>query len=127
MYSKNKAGGFNMLQLRDFFDAIKINWIKQYVDGLDDHWADILDLNLNLNINNRATILTLGAENPKINRIIQAELPGLSRFFTSLKRIIQSFYSNKEAGDNRWINAPILYNPNFLKTDLRKKGKQMSP
>ena len=28
MYSKNKAGGFNMLQLRDFFDAIEINWIK---------------------------------------------------------------------------------------------------
>ena len=60
----------------------------------------MLDINLNLNINNRATILTLVAENPKINRKIQSELPGLSRFFISLKRIIKSFYSNKEAGDN---------------------------
>merc|ERR1712055_485052 len=128
MYSKTKAGGFNMLKLRDFFDAIKINWIKRYVDGIDDHWADLLDQNLNLNINNRHNLLCLGAENPKINSIIKKDLPGISRFFISLKRLRTSFYSNKEAADNRWINANVLFNPNFLIPDLEtreKKGKKM--
>ena len=68
MYSKSKAGGFNMFQLKDFFDAIKISWIRRYVNGLDDHRADMLVENLNLNIENRATILTLGSKNPKITR-----------------------------------------------------------
>merc|ERR1712055_1052406 len=124
MYSKNKAGGFNMLQLRDFFDAIKINWIKRYVDGIDDHWADILDQNLNLSIDNRNNLLMLGAENPKINNIIKKDLPGISRFFIALKRLIQSFYSNKEAADNRWINANVLFNPNFLIPDMEIRGKK---
>merc|ERR1712055_886428 len=127
MYSKTKAGGFNMLKLRDFFDAIKINWIKRYVDGIDDHWADLLDQKLNLNINNRHYLLFLGAENPKINSIIKKDLPGISRFFISLKRLITAFYSNKEAADNRWINANVLFNPNFLIPDWETrelKGKQ---
>ena len=124
MYSKNKTGGFNMLQLRDFFDAIKINWIKRYVEGIDDHWADLLDHNLNLNIHNRNNLLMLGAENPKINSIIKKDLPGLSRFFIALKRLINSFHGNKEAADNRWINSNIFFNPNFLIPDMEIRGKQ---
>merc|ERR1712055_913245 len=117
MYSKNSAGGFNMLKLRDFFDAIKINWIKRYVDGIDDHWADLLDQELNLNSNNILDLLLMGAENPKINAIIKKDLPGILSFFGALKRLITAFYSNKEAADNRWINANLLYNPNFLLPD----------
>ena len=81
MYSKSKAGGFNMFQLKDFFDAIKISWIRQYVNESDDHWVNMINKKFNLNIENRATILTLGSENPKINKLIHLELPGLSRFF----------------------------------------------
>ena len=117
------TGGFKMFQLKDFFDIIQFSWIRWYVNGLDNHWADMLDENLNLNIKNRAILLTLGSENPKVNKVIHLELPGLSRFFISFKRIIESFYWNKSAEDNRWINFPIFYNPNFQRKEFGEKAK----
>ena len=87
MYAPTKNGGFNMVNIRDFFHALKNNCIRRYIQGLDDHWADMLDEQLNCDINSRDKLLKLGAEHPRINKIIDSELPSLSSFFRSFKKL----------------------------------------
>ena len=107
-----------MVNIRDFFHGLKNNWIRRYIQGLDDHWADMLDEQLNCEINSRDKLLKMGAEHPKVNKIINSELPSLSSFFKSYKKLNKIFYGNKEADDNRWSSGSIFYNPSIL----RKKG-----
>ena len=64
MYAHTKEGGLNMVNIRDFFQALKINWIRRYTQGIDDHWADLLDEQLGCDINSRDKLLNMGAEHP---------------------------------------------------------------
>ena len=107
-----------MINIKDLFHAHKNKWIRRYVQGLDYHWADLLDEHLKCDINSRDKLLRMGVEHPKINRIISLELPSLSGFFKSFKILNRTFNGNKEADNNRWINSSIFYNP----TILRRKG-----
>ena len=118
LYAPTSEGGFNMINVNDFFHSLRNSWIRRYVRGLDDHWADLLDEHLNCNINTREFILNIGAEHPKINKIIELKLPSLSSFLMSYKKIIVAFNGIKEARDNRWINSSIFYNP----TIQRRRG-----
>ena len=104
-----------MVNIKYFFHALRNNWVRRYVHGLDDHWADMLDEQLKCDIKSRDKLLKLGAEHPKINKIIDLELPCLSGFFKSYKKLNKTFYGNKEADDNRWSNGSIFYNPSILK------------
>ncbi len=69
-------GVFNVIKIKDLFNSIKTSWIRRYIAGLDDHWADMLDKHLNCNIETRDYLLKLGAEHPKITKIIDLKLPG---------------------------------------------------
>ena len=104
-----------MIKIKDFFNSIKTSWIRRYVNGLDDHWADMLDENLNCDINSRDYLLKMGAEHPKIKKIIDVQLPSLSSFIASYQRTNRAFYGCKEAGDNRWLNGSIFYNQTILR------------
>ena len=54
MYAPTSIGGFNMTNIKDFFHSLKTNtWIRRNIQGLDDHWADLLDEHLNCNIYKR--------------------------------------------------------------------------
>ena len=125
LYGDIKDGGFNMIELKDFFSSIKIGWIHRYVNGIKDHWADLIDLKLNLNHENRSEILKFGSEHPNTNKIIKSEFPGISTFFCAFKRLKEAFWGHKEILDNRWENAPIFFNPNFARTIFKgiQKGK----
>ena len=101
LYAPKSEGGFNMIKIKDFFNSIKTSWIRRYIKGLDDHWADMLDDQLNCDCNSRSFLLKIGAEHLTIKRIIDIRLPSLSSFFVSYKNIIGYFNENKEAGDNR--------------------------
>mgnify|MGYP001344508254 CR=1 FL=1 len=58
MYETTKNGGFGVINLHYFTNAIKCSWIKRYrVDNLDDHWADLLDKHFNTTPETRKTIL----------------------------------------------------------------------
>ena len=118
MFAPTKKGGFNMVNIKDFFHPLKNNWIRKYIHGLDDHWADLLDEQLKCDTNSRDKLLKMGAEHPRVNKIISSELPSLSGFFKSFKRLNKVFNGDKEAEDNRWISSSIFYNP----TILRRKG-----
>ena len=73
-----------MVRLADFTEAIRVSWIRRYaVECTDDHWADIIDQKLNLNINTRNEILKYGPE--RFNTIIKAKIPIISNLFQSYK------------------------------------------
>ena len=100
-----------MVNIQDFFHALKNNWIRRYIQGLDDHWAEMLDELLNCDINSRDKLLKMGAEHPRVNKIISSELTSLSGFLKSFKILNKVYNGDKEAKDNRWISSSIFYNP----------------
>ena len=123
IYAPIKEGGFNMVNIKNFFQALRINWIRRYIHGLDDHWADMLDEQLKCDINSRDKLLKLGAEHPSINKIINLKLPCLSSFFEAYNRVNNIFCGDKNAYDNRWSNGSICYSPSILRMrGHRKKG-----
>ena len=81
-----------MVNIKDFFHALKNNWVRRYIQGLDDHWADMLDEQLNCDINSRDKLLKLGTEHPRINKRIDSEFPSLSSFFKSYKIFFKFFF-----------------------------------
>ena len=101
LYGDPKDGGFNMINIKEFFLAIKTSWIHQYINGLDDHWADLIDLKLDINKGNCSAISKFGSENPTINKLIKAEVPGISQLFCALKKLKEAFWGHKEINDNR--------------------------
>ena len=84
MYGPINQGGFNMIQIKDFFHALKLKWIQRYLSGIHDHWADIIDRSLALGPKNHHRLLEWGSNHPKINGIIKANLPSISYFSQSL-------------------------------------------
>ena len=90
-----------MINVKDFFHSLKNSWIRRYINGLDDHWADMLDEQLNCDINSRDYLLKIGADHPKIKKITDLQLPSLSSIIASYQRINRAFHGCKEVGDNR--------------------------
>ena len=44
LYTPTEKGGLGMIRLNDFYDAIKVSWIRCYaIDMIDDHWAEMID------------------------------------------------------------------------------------
>ena len=74
-----------MINIWDFFLAIKLSWVHRYVNNINDHWADLIDIKLGIEQENCLEIIKLGSEYPKINKLIEAKLPGISMFFVVLK------------------------------------------
>jgi hypothetical protein len=127
MYTPTKHGGLGMVRLSDFTKAIRVSWIRRYsIECTDDHWADIIDQKLNLNINTRKEILKYGPE--RFNRIIKAKIPLISNFFQSYKLFKTHFPNTIISGDNSWLTQPVVYNLNFTRKQPRKKkGTHLTP
>ena len=81
LYGDPKYGGFNMIKIKEFFLTLEVNWVHKHVNGLDDNWADLIDLKLDIKKEQQVEISKLGSEHPKINKLIKLELPGISLFF----------------------------------------------
>ena len=58
LFREKNEGGFDMIRVDHFFQALKCSWIKTYVvNQVDDHWGDLLDLHLNLTQDTREDLL----------------------------------------------------------------------
>ena len=112
-----------MITIRDFFKALRVSWIRRYVNGLDDHWTDIVDLKLTIDKKDRPKILELGTEHPRLANLAKAKLPCISSFITAYIHLNECFYGNKHDPDNRWVNGPIFYNPAMCTQKKVRKGK----
>ena len=82
LYGPKSEGGLNFIDARSFFLSLKISWVKRYAsDALDDHWADLIDLQLNVDRTNRSQILSWGTE--AFNDLVDSHLPCLHSFFSA--------------------------------------------
>merc|ERR1711895_351368 len=59
-------GGFRMIKISDFFQSLRLSWVRRYTIGneepLNDHWCDILDKILEVSPTERIQILNRGHE-----------------------------------------------------------------
>ena len=113
LYAEKSKGGYGQIEVTKFFKSIKTSWIKRYATGrLDDHWCDIIDLELGLEPHNRETLYTWGAN--KFTSIISKNLPCISEFIQSYQEFSTKFSSEPTTIENRWLNNPFFYNPKIL-------------
>jgi hypothetical protein len=114
LYEHTTKGGFGIIKLNDFCDAIKVSWVKRYcIDALDDHWADIIDTAFNLTPDTRKDILTYGPE--RFNTIINNRIPALSSIFAAYKKVKANFPTNPDTFDNSWLCQNAFFNLNFTR------------
>ena len=82
-------GGFRMIKIADFFQSLRLSWIRRYAIGhgqpLDDHWCDILDMILDVTPQERLSILNRGSEF-LTNKVLKY-YPCLTEFLISLQNI----------------------------------------
>ena len=112
LYEPTKNGGFGIINLHHFTQAIKCSWIKRYcIDNLDDHWADLLDKHFNITKNSRTSILSYGPE--RFNTLIKLKIPGLSSILAAYKAMKSNFPTQPDSFDNSWLCQNIFYNQTF--------------
>ena len=121
MYAPTKQGGLGMVKLEDFTQAIKVSWIRRYaIQKTQDHWADLIDIEMGLQPENREEILEYGPE--RFNKIIKKKIPAISNMFASYKLFKHNFPNSIESKDNSWVNQQVFYNLNFTRKQPRKKA-----
>ena len=124
LYREKSEGGFGMIRVDHFFQALKCSWIKRYVvNAVDDHWGDMLDLHLKLTPDTREDLLLWGAE--KLNSIISKKIPCISSFLASYKILKENFPTAIECMDNRWLTQPVFYNHNISMKNIKTKNKKI--
>ena len=37
-----------MIKIKEFVLALKVSWVHRYINGLEDHWADLIVLKLDI-------------------------------------------------------------------------------
>ena len=121
LYTNSNAGGFNMIKISHFFQALKTSWVKRYINGINDHWADLVDTELNLEPATRIKLAHLGTDNPKIKQIINRKYQGISMFFQAFSNINHAFHKHKERNDNRWKHGPLFYNTSLTREEWKGK------
>ena len=122
IYTHTSKGGFGMIRLESFIKAIKISWIKRYcVDRIDDNWADIIDNFFQISPDTRHKILSFGPE--RLNKIIKADIPVLSSFFSAYKIFTQNFPTDPSTMDNSWLNQCAFYNMNITRKQPNSSKK----
>ena len=103
-----------MIRLNDFYDAIKVSWIRCYaIDMIDDHWAEMIDTHYALTPDTRYQILEYGPL--KFNKIIKADIPFISSLYKSYNVLKMNFLTHPNTHDNSWLHQNVFYNNNFSK------------
>ena len=73
------------------FLAPKVSWVQRYVNGFKDHWTELIVMKLDLQKEDRMMVTNLVPEHPKLNKLINLELPGILLFFKALKNLKEVF------------------------------------
>jgi len=122
-------GGFKMIKINDFFQSLRLSWIRRYAIGngqpLMDHWCDILDTILDVTPQERMSILNRGSE--FLTKKVLKYYPCLTEFLISLQNIQKNWLTPPDTGDNRWEFQAIFYNPNINFKKLSKGRKYIIP
>ena len=117
-----------MINVKIFFQSIRLSWNRRYVFGtgpanmdpspLEDHWCDLLDGALGIKPNERLSILNRGSE--WLNSKLKVDHPCLSEILRTLQAIQRKWVTPPSWGDNHWEFQPLFYNPNI---NCKKKSK----
>ena len=122
LYREKSEGGFGIIRVDYFFQALKCSWIKWYVvNQVDDHWGDLLDLHLNLTPDTREDLLLWGAG--KLNGTINKKIPCISSILNSYKILKENFPTAIECMYNRWFTQPVFHNHNISMKNIKTKNK----
>merc|ERR1711895_139689 len=130
IYHGGKAiGGFRMIKISDFFQSLRLAWIRRYTIGsgepLNDHWCDILDQILEVSTTERIQILNRGSE--FLTKKVQKYYPCLTELLLTLQSLQKKWLTPPTSGDNRWEFQPVFYNPNINFKQFSRGKKYITP
>ena len=114
LYAPKSEGGFNFIDVRSFFKSLKISWIKRYAtDRFDDHWADIIDRELQLSRGRRTQILRWGTV--ALTFMIKKIFPCIEGFFKAWIDFKTVYHFRPAKTHNNLLHSPIFFNPWILR------------
>ena len=103
-YGPKGEGGYENINIDHFFKSLRLNWVRRYAIGntspLNDHWCDILDIELDVTPNSRRKLLNYGSE--YLSTKLKNNFPCLNEFLISLQQIQAGWITSPVLGDNRW-------------------------
>ena len=124
-----------MINVRIFFQSIRLSWLRRYAFGtgpanmdpspLGDHWCDLLDGVLGIKPNERLAVLNRGSE--WLTSKLKTEHPCLSEILRTLQAIQRKWVTPPSWGDNHWEFQPLFYNPNINCKKFSKKRGYLIP
>merc|ERR1712208_120888 len=124
-----QIGGFRMIRISDFFQSLRLSWVRRYTFGngspLNDHWCDILDNILGVSPHERILILNRGSE--FLTKKVQKYYPCLTEVLKSLQELQKKWITLPTTGDNRWEFQPVFYNPNIHFKQFSRGRKYIIP
>merc|ERR1711936_753355 len=122
-------GGFRMIKISDFFQSLRLAWVRRYTYGngtpLNYHWCDILDKILGVSPQERILILNRGSE--FLTKKVHKYYPCLTEFLISLQELQKKWLTLPTTGDNRWEFQPVFYNPNINFKQFSRGKKYIIP
>ena len=119
MYAPKSEGGFNFIDASSFFRSLKVSWIKRYAtDGLDNHWADIIDRELEISKGRRMQILTWGTE--ALTCMINNKFPYIEGFFKAWVDFKTSYHFRPAKTHSYLLHSPVFFNPGILRNPIVK-------
>ena len=120
LYGSKSEGCFKFIDARNFFKSLKIFWMKRYAtDKLDDHWADIIDVNLKIEKSERAQILKWGQE--AFSCMMNSSFPCIQGFFKAWCDFKTNFHFRPTDTHNNLLHSPIFFNPLILQNPTVKE------
>merc|ERR1712208_211515 len=85
-------GGFKIIKIAEFFQSLRLSWIRRYAIGngqpLNDHWCDILDMILDVTPQECMSVINTGSE--FLTQKVLKYYPCLTEFLISLQNIKKS-------------------------------------
>ena len=124
LYAPKSEGGFNFIDACSFFRSLKISWIKTYAtDRLDNHWADIIDRELQISKGRRTQILTWGTE--ALTCMINKKFPCIEGFFKAWIDFKTSYHFRPAKPHNNLLHNPIFFHPRILWNPTFKSSQRM--
>ena len=116
MFTPKNEGGLGCIRIRDFLMGIKISWVRRYTTlKYDDHWTDLLDSMLGVNLEDRHKILSWG--NRAFDQVVSQGKIVISELIRCLASFIVKFPSPVETNDNTWLLQPAFFNDNIRRLD----------
>jgi hypothetical protein len=120
IYTPKHQGGLGFIRMDSYVKPIKTTWMKRYIDGTDDAWANQLDQRFGVEQNSREIVTMMGDK--KLLSCSKPEIRCLSEIIRAHAELTTKMVTDQSTKDNTWFQQPC-FNNSSIKTKIMNRGR----